>query len=257
MACANFSISSPHHSLQTVITTKVCTITHSRSHGNGRYNWKPSAKHTLGYTCISQSRTAAISVFKLKASSAAAQETENDAEKLVDTLLSMVKGTDRGTMLSKEEHAKIAGTVSQLEQFCISEPLKSPLIFGDWDVEYSSNPTSTGGYYRSVIGRLLLRTKEMAQTIQAPDFVGNKVAFSALNAIDGEVSLKGPAMELDFSGVCLFKSYSILVLELDSKSSLGIQRLLVLVGVPSFEKYMIFSSVLTSLFTINFIGRDM
>lgn len=125
------------------------------------------------------------------------QQTENSAENLLGTLLSMVEGTDRGAKLSNEEHERVARIVSQLERLCMPEPLKSPFILGEWDVEYCSNPTSPGGYYRSAIGRLLLRTKEMTQSIQAPDFVGNKVAFSAFNAIDGEVSLEGKFTPLD------------------------------------------------------------
>eukprot|EP01018_Ginkgo_biloba_P027186 Gb_00384 [translate_table: standard] len=141
------------------------------------------------FSRVAQSRIRDLPI--ASATAASIQQTENSAESLVGSLLARVEGTDRGAMLSKEEHKKVAETVSQLEQFCIPEPLKSPLIFGEWDVEYCSNPTSTGGYYRSAIGRLLLKTKEMAQTIEAPDSVGNRVAFRAFNAIDGEVSLKG------------------------------------------------------------------
>lgn len=63
--------------------------------------------------------------------------------------------------------------------------------FAEWDVVYCSNPTSPGGGYRSALGRVFLRTKEMIQALEAPDTVRNKVSFSALGFIDGEVSLKG------------------------------------------------------------------
>ena len=56
---------------------------------------------------------------------------------------------------------------------------------------YCSNPTSPGGGYRSALGRLFFRTKEMIQAVEAPDTVRNKVSFSALGFLDGEVSLKG------------------------------------------------------------------
>lgn len=103
-----------------------------------------------------------------------------------------------------------------LEQFCPPEPLKDPRIFGgnvalpclhtigapkaksqilgcfaEWDVVYCSNPTAPGGYYRSMVGRALLRTDEMVQTLAAPDVVGNKVVFSLFGLLGGEVSLKG------------------------------------------------------------------
>lgn len=63
--------------------------------------------------------------------------------------------------------------------------------FPEWDVVYCSQPTSPGGGYRSALGRLFFKTKQMTQVVEAPDIVRNKVAFSALGFLDGEVSLKG------------------------------------------------------------------
>lgn len=160
-----------------------------------------NAKHRIvGLSITSIAQPGAVirsSVGRAFSAATSLQETENSAENLLGTLLSTVEGTDRGAMLSNEEHERVLGIVSELERFCIPEPLKSPFILGEWDVEYCSNPTSPGGYYRSAIGRLLLKTNEMTQSIQAPDVVGNRVAFSAFNAIDGEVSLKGKFMPLD------------------------------------------------------------
>lgn len=56
---------------------------------------------------------------------------------------------------------------------------------------YCSNPTSPGGGYRSAFGRLVFKTKEMIQTVEAPDTVRNKVSFSLFGFLDGVVSLKG------------------------------------------------------------------
>lgn len=56
---------------------------------------------------------------------------------------------------------------------------------------YCSNPTSPGGGYRSALGRLVFKTTEMIQVVEAPDTVRNKVSFSAFGFLDGEVSLKG------------------------------------------------------------------
>lgn len=171
----------------------------SKSSGSGIEGC--NAKHPIeGLAITSIVRPRAIirsSVVRASSAATSPQQTENSAENLLDTLLSMVEGTDRGAKLSNEEHKRVATIVSQLERFCMPEPLKSPFILGEWDVEYCSNPTSPGGYYRSAIGRLLLRTKEMAQSVQAPDFVGNRVVFSAFNAIDGEVSLEGKFTPLD------------------------------------------------------------
>ena len=63
--------------------------------------------------------------------------------------------------------------------------------FTDWDVVYCSVPTSPGGGYRSALGRLIFKTNEMIQVIEAPDIVRNKVSFSAFGFLDGEVCLEG------------------------------------------------------------------
>lgn len=67
---------------------------------------------------------------------------------------------------------------------------------------YCSVPTSPGGGYRSALGRLVFRTKEMIQVVEAPNIVRNKVSFSALGFLDGEVSLKGTyAMFFSLDGI--------------------------------------------------------
>ncbi|KAE9460289.1 hypothetical protein C3L33_07809, partial [Rhododendron williamsianum] len=42
-------------------------------------------------------------------------------------------------------------------------------LFTEWDVVYCSVPTSPGGGYRSALGRLIFKTNEMIQVVQAPD----------------------------------------------------------------------------------------
>ncbi|KAI0497101.1 probable plastid-lipid-associated protein 8, chloroplastic isoform X2 [Dendrobium catenatum] len=116
---------------------------------------------------------------------------------LVSTILSKVKGTDRGVLLSKDGHREVSDVAQKLQKYCVSEPVKCPLIFGEWDVLYCSVPTSPGGGYRSSFGRLFLNAKEMVQVVEAPDIVLNKVSFSVLGFLDGEVSLKGKLKVLD------------------------------------------------------------
>ncbi|KAJ1399267.1 Plastid lipid-associated protein/fibrillin conserved domain [Sesbania bispinosa] len=116
---------------------------------------------------------------------------------LVASLLSKVVQTDGGVSLKKEEHKEVAEVAQELQKYCVNEPVKCPLIFGEWDVVYCSRPTSPGGGYRSVLGRLFFKTKEMIQAVEAPDIVRNKVSFTALGFLDGEVSLKGKLKVLD------------------------------------------------------------
>lgn len=131
------------------------------------------------------------------ASLSAAMPLSAKPDDLVDSILSKVVGTDRGVLLTKDGHEKVAKTADQLRQYCLDEPVKCPLIFGEWDVVYCSNPTSPGGGYRSALGRIFFKTKEMIQVVEAPDIIRNKVAFSVLGFFDGDVSLKGKLIALD------------------------------------------------------------
>ncbi|CAN6250059.1 unnamed protein product [Urochloa humidicola] len=85
---------------------------------------------------------------------------------LVDSILSKVKGTDRGVLLPKDGHQEVADVALQLGKYCIDEPVKSPLIFGEWEVVYCSVPTSPGGLYRTPLGRLIFKTDEMIQVVR-------------------------------------------------------------------------------------------
>ncbi|XP_022997459.1 probable plastid-lipid-associated protein 8, chloroplastic [Cucurbita maxima] len=116
---------------------------------------------------------------------------------LVASILSKVTGSDRGVLLTEGKHKEVAEVAQELQKYCVNEPVKCPLIFGDWDVVYCSVPTSPGGGYRSAVGRIFFKTKEMIQVVEAPDTIRNKVSFSALGFLDGQVSLTGKLKALD------------------------------------------------------------
>ncbi|KAL2641735.1 hypothetical protein R1flu_009322 [Riccia fluitans] len=139
-------------------------------------------------------------VHAVSTGTAESEETEAPEEstsQLVDNLLYSVKDSDRGALLGPEAHGNVANLVSRLEKMGMPEPLKSPLIFGDWNVIYSSNPTSPGGGYRTWLGRLIFRTRDMIQSIIEPDGVVNIVRFALFGFIDGQVTLKGKLKPLD------------------------------------------------------------
>lgn len=125
------------------------------------------------------------------------EELRTGPRDLVDSILSKVSQTDRGVLLAADEHKKVDEVAQELKTYCVDEPVKCPLIFGEWDVVYCSNPTSPGGGYRSFLGRLVFKTKEMIQVVEAPDTVRNKVSFSLFGFLDGEVSLEGKLKALD------------------------------------------------------------
>ncbi|GAB2286357.1 Probable plastid-lipid-associated protein 8, chloroplastic [Dionaea muscipula] len=134
---------------------------------------------------------------RISAPVSAAPEVGAAPDDLVPSILSKVSRTDGGVQLTEDEHKEVACIAEELQKYCVDEPVKCPLIFGEWDVVYCSRPTSPGGLYRSTLGRVFLQTKEMVQILEAPDTVRNKVLFSALGFLDGEVSLKGKLKVLD------------------------------------------------------------
>ncbi|CAL0323117.1 unnamed protein product [Lupinus luteus] len=135
--------------------------------------------------------------FTISASASVSVSNPTAPDALVLSILSKVIQTDGGVLLKNEEHKEVAEVAQELQKYCVDEPVKCPLIFGEWDVVYCSQPTSPGGGYRSAIGRLFFKTKEMIQVVEAPDIVRNKIAFTAFGFLDGEVSLKGKLNALD------------------------------------------------------------
>lgn len=45
-------------------------------------------------------------------------------------ILDQVTESDRGVLLKKEEHQKVAEVAQELQKYCVNEPVKCPLIFG-------------------------------------------------------------------------------------------------------------------------------
>ncbi|CAO2817919.1 unnamed protein product [Amaranthus hypochondriacus] len=133
----------------------------------------------------------------VSASVSSAPEIRTPVNDLVTSILSKVTDSDRGVLLTGDEHKAVGEFAEELQKYCVDAPVKCPLIFGEWDVLYCSNPTSPGGGYRSAIGRLVFKTKEMIQVVEAPATVRNRVSFSAFGFLDGEVSLKGKLIPLD------------------------------------------------------------
>ncbi|KAL9442749.1 hypothetical protein AB3S75_016174 [Citrus x aurantiifolia] len=182
MAAAAFSLalsspaSKPH---------KLCTSYYS----------KPiNASFSASLPCKRSPRTALKIV---RAVSISSPDLRTGPDDLVASILSKVNQSDGGVSLTKEEHKEVADVAQELQKYCVEAPVKCPLIFGEWDVVYCSVPTSPGGGYRSAFGRLFFKTKEMIQAVEAPDTVRNKVSFTALGLLDGEVSLKGKLNALD------------------------------------------------------------
>ncbi|THG21139.1 hypothetical protein TEA_004132 [Camellia sinensis var. sinensis] len=144
------------------------------------------------------------------------EELRTKPDELVNSILSIVTQIDRGVLLTRDEHNKVAEMAQELGRFCVDEPVKCPLIFGEWDVVYCFVSTSPGkigiaipgGGYKSAFGRLVFKTKEMIQFVKAPNTVRNRVSFSVFGFLDGEVSLEGKLKALDESAEVATGSYS-------------------------------------------------
>ncbi|PIN00817.1 hypothetical protein CDL12_26677 [Handroanthus impetiginosus] len=156
-----------------------------------------SARNLPQTLLLPRRRRSASAAARIYSSVSAVTPSPTKPDDLVENILSKVVNTDRGVLLTRDEHQKVAQVADELQNFCIDEPVKCPLIFGEWDVLYCSNPTSPGGGYRSAFGRLVFNTKEMMQAVEAPDIVRNRVSFSLLGFLDGEVSLNGKLTALD------------------------------------------------------------
>ncbi|XP_010454285.1 PREDICTED: probable plastid-lipid-associated protein 8, chloroplastic [Camelina sativa] len=153
-------------------------------------------QYSIPYKADSRSRSKRLGLV-VSSVSAPNVELRTGPDDLISTLLSKVANSDGGVTLSPEQHKEVAQVAGELQKYCVKEPVKNPLIFGDWDVVYCSRPTSPGGGYRSVIGRLFFKTKEMIQGIDSPDIVRNKVSITAFGFLDGDVSLTGKLTALD------------------------------------------------------------
>lgn len=90
----------------------------------------------------------------------------NAAQDLVNELLQSVEGTDGGLKASQARREQIAQLVDELEGCCPRNPLRSPLLFGEYEVLYASKPQAAGGPFRSPIGRAVFPGQRAVQLIE-------------------------------------------------------------------------------------------
>ncbi|GBG69094.1 hypothetical protein CBR_g3792 [Chara braunii] len=121
------------------------------------------------------------------------KDKEKDKVAIIDDILALVEGTDRGANLSEDRKKEVEMLTQQLENLGGCEkPLENPLIFGNWRIAYASVATSTGGRFRGTkLRRSLFATSDLQQSITPPNILRNKFAFKILGLIDGDISLRG------------------------------------------------------------------
>jgi hypothetical protein len=109
-----------------------------------------------------------------------------------------VKGIDREVLLPKDGHQEVAEVALQLGKYCIDDPVKSPPGGRRMVIRTAKRmggcvllgANLAGRALPDALGRLVFKTDEMVQAVEAPDVVRNKVSFSVFG-LEGAVSLKG------------------------------------------------------------------
>lgn len=139
-------------------------------------------------------------------------ERENDAAMMspsVRELLRLVADSDVGARLDAETRRTVDGMIGELETVgsdaSVTPPNEDARVFGYYDVSYVSvgdkqtgNPA--GGRFRSPLGKFLFKTIGLEQNLFPPNKIENRVAFTLLGCLPGEVTLEGtfaPAGETD------------------------------------------------------------
>lgn len=113
------------------------------------------------------------------------------AQELVDNLLELTRRTDGGLNASPAKREQIAELVEELQAFCPRNPLRSPLLFGDYEVLYASKPQSTGGPFRSPLGRAVFFSQRATQNISEPNVCINELSYKTLGLIPGSARQEG------------------------------------------------------------------
>ncbi|KAF3547208.1 hypothetical protein DY000_02000855 [Brassica cretica] len=85
----------------------------------------PVLQFSIPYKANSRSRRLVV-----RSVSAPNVELRTGPDDLISSLLSKVANSDGGVTLSPEQHKEVAQVAGELQKYCVSEPVKCPLIFG-------------------------------------------------------------------------------------------------------------------------------
>lgn len=118
-------------------------------------------------------------------------------KQLVDDLVAIASTTDAGVAAPLPVRSEIEALVEEVEKYCPKAPLRSELIFGEWEVLYASKPGTAGGPFRSPLGRVIFPGQKARQTIAPPDLVINEVSYKALGFVPGSARQEGEIETVD------------------------------------------------------------
>lgn len=108
-------------------------------------------------------------------------------------------------LVSAHIPASMHSTVQELSAFCPKNPLSRPELLGRWEVRYASKPTTAGGPFKTLPGRIVFPGQVAIQEIQEPDIIINEINFKTLGFVPGSVTqvgtitpVSGSAFEIEF-----------------------------------------------------------
>ncbi|KAG2450565.1 hypothetical protein HYH02_005066 [Chlamydomonas schloesseri] len=107
------------------------------------------------------------------------------AKPLVEQLIAITSGTDAGAKASAAQKEEIAALVTELSRYCIKNPLKSDLLFGEWKVLFASKATAVGGPLRAGAGPAVFAGQNAKQILEAPNKLVNEVQYKTLGFLPG------------------------------------------------------------------------
>ncbi|GIL75809.1 hypothetical protein Vretimale_5529 [Volvox reticuliferus] len=108
------------------------------------------------------------------------------AKPLVERLIGLTSGTESGVKASLSQKAEIAEVITELSRYCLKNPLKSELLFGEWKVLFSSKPAALGGsLLRGGAGPVVFPGQRATQILEAPNKAVNNVEYKTLGFLPG------------------------------------------------------------------------
>jgi hypothetical protein len=120
-----------------------------------------------------------------------------EKDEILDQILRLTADCDAGFNVTGSDREIIAGLVDDLRAYCVKSPLTSSNIFGRWVVRYASKPTTAGGPFKTLPGRVVFPGQTATQVLEEPNVCINEISFKTLGFIPGTVTQEGTIDAID------------------------------------------------------------
>lgn len=107
------------------------------------------------------------------------------AEEISEELIDICSRTAVGSKATPAIKEQIEELVSELAQYSAKNPLRSPQLWGTWEVLYCSKPTAVGGPLKKGAGPVVAAGQVARQILEEPDTLINEVTFKTFGFIPG------------------------------------------------------------------------